>query len=120
MSLSMYHASVPLFVRALTNLHHVLKLERYAPLAETPHGHVLAPGDSNSLPLIRQWFAEIDTMFPGPFIHIGADETFELARGQTAARVQSEGIGAVYLGFLAEFVQAAPGSVVMGLGVIER
>jgi len=31
MSLSMYHASVPLFVRALTNLHHVLKLgEKHA------------------------------------------------------------------------------------------
>lgn len=101
-----YHVEVIPEQEAFGHLHHVLKLERYAPLAETPHGHVLAPGDSNSLPLIRQWFAEIDSMFPGPFIHIGADETFELGRGQTAARVQSEGIGAVYLGFLAQIEQA--------------
>ena len=101
-----YHVEVVPEQQTFGHLHHVLKLERYAPLAETPHGHVLAPGQAGSVPLVRQWFAEIDSLFPGRFLHIGADETFELGRGQTAERVRDEGIGAVYLGFLAQIEEA--------------
>ena len=101
-----YHVEVVPEQQTFGHLHHVLKLEKYAPLAETPHGHVLAPGQAGSVPLVRQWFAEIDSLFPGRFLHIGADETFELGRGQTAERVRDEGIGAVYLGFLAQIEEA--------------
>ncbi len=89
------------------HLHHALKLELYAPLAETAHGHVLAPGQPGSLELTKRLFAEIDSTFPGPFVHIGADETFELGKGQTKARVDSAGgapagIGPVYIEYLKE------------------
>jgi hexosaminidase len=95
-----YHIEIAPEQEAFGHLHHVLKLEKYSALAETEHGHVLAPGDSMSLPLIRSWFAEIDTMFPGRFVHIGADETFELGRGRTAQGVRDQGIGRVYLDFV--------------------
>ncbi|MES2177389.1 MAG: family 20 glycosylhydrolase [Gemmatimonadota bacterium] len=91
---------------AFGHLHHVLKYELYAPLAETPHGHVLAPGQPGSMALIKQWFAEIDTLFPSKYVHIGADETFELGRGQTAERIQRDSIGPVYLGFLKDIVES--------------
>jgi hypothetical protein len=97
---ALYHIDVIPEQEAFGHLHHVLKYEIYSPLGETTHGHVLAPGQAGSLPLIRQWFAEIDSLFPSRFIHIGADETFELGRGQTAERVRTEGIGTVYLDFL--------------------
>jgi len=95
-----YHIDVIPEQEAFGHLHHVLKYELYSPLAETPHGHVLAPGQPGALPLIRQFFSSIDSLFPSRFIHIGADETFELGRGQTADRVRTEGIGTVYLEFL--------------------
>jgi hypothetical protein len=101
-----YHIEVIPEQEAFGHLHHVLKYELYSPLGETPHGHVLAPGQPGSMTLIRQWFAEIDTLFPGRFVHLGADETFELGRGQTAERVTKEGIGPVYLGFLRDIVNA--------------
>jgi hexosaminidase len=101
-----YHIEVIPEQEAFGHLHHVLKYELYAPLAETPHGHVLAPGQPGSLALIKQWFAEVDTLFPGRFVHLGADETFELGRGQTTDRVTKEGIGPVYLGFLHDIVSA--------------
>ncbi|MEJ7810350.1 MAG: family 20 glycosylhydrolase, partial [Gemmatimonadaceae bacterium] len=97
-----YHVEVIPEQEAFGHLHHVLKHELYAPLGETTHGHVLAPGQAGSLPLIRRMFAEIDTLFPGRFIHLGADETFELGRGQTADRVKTAGIGTVYLDFLTQ------------------
>ncbi len=101
-----YHIDVIPEQEAFGHLHHVLKYELYAPLAETPHGHVLAPGQTGSMSLITQWFAEIDTLFPSRYVHIGADETFELGRGQTAERVKRDSIGPVYLGFLEEIVEA--------------
>lgn len=101
-----YHIDVIPEQEAFGHLHHALKYEIYAPLAETPHGHVLAPGQPGSMSIIKQWFAEIDTLFPSKYVHLGADETFELGRGQTADRVTAEGIGPVYLGFLRDIVNA--------------
>jgi hexosaminidase len=88
------------------HLHHALKLELYAPLAETPHGHVLAPGQRASLALARDLFAEIDSLFPGPFLHLGADETFELGKGQTKPRVDSLGLGPVYAAYVRDIEEA--------------
>ncbi|MBV6522619.1 MAG: hypothetical protein MNPFHGCM_02767 [Gemmatimonadaceae bacterium] len=85
---------------AFGHLHHVLKYETYSPLGVIDKGHVLAPDDSSAMSLIASWFAEIDTLFPGPFVHIGADETFELGRGRSRAAVDSLGMGRVYIDFL--------------------
>ena len=95
-----YHIDVIPEQEAFGHLHHVLKYELYSDLAETPHGHVLAPGKPGSMELITSWFAQIDTLFPSRFMHIGADETVELGRGQTRDRVRAEGLGKVYLQFV--------------------
>ncbi|MFI5312276.1 MAG: family 20 glycosylhydrolase, partial [Gemmatimonadales bacterium] len=95
-----YHIDVIPEQEAFGHLHHVLKYDLYSPLGETDHGHVLAPGDPNSLPLIKAWFAEIDSIFPSRFVHLGADETFELGLGRTKERVQRDSLGPVYIDFL--------------------
>jgi hypothetical protein len=95
-----YHITIIPEQEAFGHLHHTLIYEKYANLAETPHGAVLAPGQPGSLQLIDQWFTQIAQMFPGPFIHIGADETSDLGRGQTKAAVQQQGLGKVYIDFL--------------------
>jgi hexosaminidase len=97
-----YHITIIPEQEAFGHLHHVLIYEKYAPLAETPMGSVLAPGQPGSLDLIQQWFSEIATIFPGPFLHIGADETFDLGRGQTKAAVEQQGLGKVYVDFLTQ------------------
>lgn len=95
-----YHVIVVPEQEAFGHLHHVLKYEQYAPLAETPMGNVLAPGRPGSLDLIDQWFKDIAAIFPGPFLHIGADETADLGKGQTRAAVDAQGLGPVYIDFL--------------------
>ena len=101
-----YHIDVIPEQEAFGHLHHVLKYELYQPLAETPHGHVIAPGQPGSMTLIKQMFAEVDSLFPSTFIHIGADETQELGKGQTAEAVKAQGLGAVYLDFLKSIHEA--------------
>ena len=95
-----YHIDVIPEQEAFGHLHHVLKYELYSALAETPHGHVLAPGNPGSMELIKSWFSEIDSLFTSRFVHIGADETVELGRGQTRERVKALGLGTVYLQFV--------------------
>jgi len=97
-----YHIAVIPEQESFGHLHHVLKFEQFSGLGETAHGAVLAPGDAKTLPLIGSWFGELAKVFPGPYAHIGADETFELGLGKTRDAVKERGLGAVYLDFLTQ------------------
>ena len=83
--------------QAFGHLHHMLKYEIYSDVAERPHGHVLTPTKEQSYDIIKTLYSELAPLFPGPFLHVGGDETFELGRGQTAARATEVGLGRVYL-----------------------
>lgn len=95
-----YHVMIVPEQESFGHLHKVLTYQKYAPLAETPLGTTLAPGQPGSIALIRQWFTELAQIFPAPFFHIGADETHDLGTGQTQAEVKAQGLGAVYIDFL--------------------
>ncbi|MGA2833007.1 MAG: family 20 glycosylhydrolase [Terracidiphilus sp.] len=95
-----YHITVIPEQESFGHLHHVLKFEQFSGLGETAHGSVLAPGDPATLPLIAGWFSELAAIFPGPYAHVGADETFELGLGKTREQVEKQGLGAVYIEFL--------------------
>lgn len=123
-----YHITVIPEQESFGHLHHLLKFEQFSALGETPHGSVLAPmvrnekpaplaaapeaqtgqpappqtapAKTDPLPLISGWFSELARVFPGPYAHIGADETFELGMGKTREQVAQQGLGAVYIDFL--------------------
>jgi hexosaminidase len=95
-----YHITVIPEQEAFGHLHNVLKFEQYSGLGETAHGAVLAPGDPGTLKEIAGWFGELAQVFPGPYAHIGADETSELGLGRTRDEVKDRGLGAVYMDFL--------------------
>jgi hypothetical protein len=79
--------------QAFGHLHQFLKYEIYSDLAETPHGHVLTPTNPKTYDFIRQVYGEVVALFPGPFFHIGSDETFELGRGPDASSRRTAGTG---------------------------
>jgi hypothetical protein len=95
-----YHVTIVPEQEAFGHLHHVLNYELYQDEAETPQGYLLAPGQPGTLPLIKDWFTQIAAEFPSPFIHIGADETFDLGVGRTHDAVEQQGYGLVYVAFL--------------------
>jgi hypothetical protein len=99
-----YHITVIPEQESFGHLHYLLDWEQYTPLAETPHGDVLAPGQPEALKLTHQMFAEMAGIYPGPFLHIGADETEDLGRGRTMSQVKARGAGAVYLDYLQQIV----------------
>jgi hypothetical protein len=102
----LYHVTIVPEQEAFGHLHNALLWEQYQPLAETPHGAVLAPGQPGSLALIKQEFTELAAQYPGPFLHIGADETVDLGMGQTKPEVDERGLAPVYLDFMQQIATA--------------
>ena len=95
-----YHVELVPQQQTFGHLHKALKFERYNELAEVPYGDVLSPQAEGTYRLVADWYKELDELFPGQFFHIGADETFELGRGQSAEQVKARGIGPVYFDHL--------------------
>ncbi|WP_035350759.1 glycoside hydrolase family 20 zincin-like fold domain-containing protein [Edaphobacter aggregans] len=99
-----YHITIIPEQEAFGHLHYLLNWEKYSSIAETPHGQVLAPHQPDAQKLTHDMFQELAQIYPGPFLHLGADETQELGKGQTKAEVDSRGLGPVYLDFLQKIV----------------
>ncbi len=99
-----YHVTIIPEQEAFGHLHYLLNWEQYAPLAETQHGHVFAPSAPEAQKLTHEMFSELAQINPGPFLHLGADETVDLGKGRTKAQVDAEGLGAVYLSYLQSIV----------------
>lgn len=91
-----YHVEIVPEQQTFGHLHHVLKYEKYNELAETDHGHVLTPTNPKTYAFIASLYKEIVPLYPGPFLHIGADETVELGRGRTKEWVERDGVGRTY------------------------
>jgi hypothetical protein len=80
-----FHVTLIPEQQTFAHMHETLKYEQFAPLAELPHGYLLAASDPDTYaylaPLIH---AELAAVGPGvPFFHIGADEPLDLGRGRT-------------------------------------
>ncbi|WP_158788120.1 family 20 glycosylhydrolase [Granulicella sp. L46] len=99
-----YHIIVIPEQEAIGHLRKMLQWETYADVAETPHGAVLSPGQAGSIPLIDAMFKELAAMYPGPFLHIGGDETIDLGIGRTRVDVDTRGLPTVYIDYLKQIV----------------
>ncbi|HLW83277.1 MAG TPA: family 20 glycosylhydrolase [Candidatus Acidoferrales bacterium] len=97
-----YYVTIVPELETFGHLHNVLRYDLYSDLAETPHGAVLTPTQPGTYDLLGKLIAQMVPLFPGPFFHIGADETFELGQGQTKQLIAQEGLGPVYLAHIAK------------------
>jgi len=84
--------------QTFAHMHETLKYERYAPLAELPHGYLLSPanpqGEAYVKDLIGDELAALGR--EPPFFHIGSDEPVDLGRGRSKDLVESGGEGPVF------------------------
>ncbi len=90
-----------------------LRHSRYAALAECPDGFIdhrnqrwnfgrtLSP-DTASLDFLDELYDELLPNFSSSLFHAGCDETWELGRGKSAARVRQRGQVAVYTDYVRE------------------
>lgn len=55
----------------------LLRVERYSKLAFLPYGADFDPRNPQAISLLQDWIDQYAQLFPGPFFHIGFDETGE-------------------------------------------
>ncbi len=83
-----YHVALIPEQQTFAHMHEALKWQALAPLAELPHGYLLAESDARTYaylePLLK---SELDSTKPD-FFHIGSDEPIDLGRGRTARSAQ--------------------------------
>jgi len=91
-----YHVDIIPAQNSCGHLHKVMRFEEYAGLAETPHGHVLAPGPA-SYDFLQGLYRQMVPVFSSPFYNVGCDETAELGRGNSADRARDIGVGKLYI-----------------------
>jgi hypothetical protein len=79
-----FHVALIPEQQTFAHLHENLKWETLAPLAELPHGYLIAESDPRSYayldPLLR---SVVQATAPTPFVHVGADEPIDLGHGRT-------------------------------------
>lgn len=92
-----FHVEIVPQQQTFGHLHHMLKFELYSPMAELPYGHVLAAEDDKAFRWVEQAARQLAEAFPGTFLHIGSDETWELGRGRSKDYAARVGIGNVYM-----------------------
>ena len=84
-----FHVALIPEQQTFAHMHESLKWEQLAPLAELPHGYLLAESDPATYhylgPLVR---SVVDATKPVPFVHLGADEPIDLGRGRTPRTAQ--------------------------------
>ncbi len=92
-----YHVALIPEQQTFAHMHETLRVERYAPLAELPHGYLLSPANAGSQAYARDLIADELAVVPHPpFFHIGSDEPSDLGRGASASLLAARGEGAVY------------------------
>lgn len=83
--------------QTFAHMHNTLRYEKYAPAAEFPHGFLLSPASSLSVPYITRVIKDELAAVPHPpFFHIGSDETSVLGKSQSSAMVAQQGLTRVY------------------------
>lgn len=100
-----YYVTIVPELETYGHLHNILRYDLYSDLAEVPHGSVLTPTQPGTYDLLGKMIGEMAPLFPGPFFHIGADETFELGEGRTKQLIAEKGLGPVYLAHIAKLDQ---------------
>lgn len=79
------HIDVVPNLELYAHLHDLFRVEKYADLADVPHGVEFDPRNPKVMALVTDWVNQIAQLFPSPFVHVGFDETFQI---QMAVREQ--------------------------------
>ncbi|HKS96465.1 MAG TPA: beta-N-acetylhexosaminidase [Terriglobia bacterium] len=79
------HVDVVPCLELYGHLHDLFRVEKYADLADMPHGTEFNPRHPKVADLLNDWINQFAQLFPSRFVHIGFDETFQIEEAAQAS-----------------------------------
>jgi hexosaminidase len=73
------HVDVVPCLELYGHLHDIFRLERFSDLAVFPHAGEFNPANPKVKELLSDWVEQFSLLFPSPFVHVGFDETWQIA-----------------------------------------
>ena len=70
--------------------HDLFRVEKYATLADVPHGTEFEPRNPQVNSLLSDWVTQLAQLFPSPFVHIGFDEAFQIEQAARQGGMAAE------------------------------
>ncbi len=86
---------IPIF-QTLGHWENILLLPEYAVYAEFPGAHTLNVSDGRTYRLLDELIGEVAQAFSSPYVHIGADESWDVGKGASMQRVAASDIATVH------------------------
>lgn len=78
------HIDVVPAIEMYGHLHDLFRIEAYSSLSDFPHGGQFEPNNPHVKAVLADWANQFGSLFPSPFVDVGFDETWSLAK--TAAQ----------------------------------
>ncbi len=84
-------------LQSLGHMHHILKLDRYAHLAESEKKWSVSPAVAETYELLQDLYAEYLPNFRSEWFNANCDEPFDLGKGKSKEITEKSGRGTVFL-----------------------
>jgi hypothetical protein len=91
------HVELVPCLQSLGHMEHVLRIPRYAHLAESERRWSVAPTEPGTYALLRDLYQEFLPNFRSALFNANCDEPFDLGSGRSAARAAEVGPGGLFL-----------------------
>jgi hypothetical protein len=106
-----FHVTLIPEQQTFAHMHNTLRWERYAPMAELPHGYLLSPAVPQTYDYVGDLLREELAAVPRPpYFHIGSDEPLDLGRGRSRAQATAHGDAWLYTWHVRRVAQMLTGS----------
>jgi hypothetical protein len=94
------HVELVPTLQSLGHMHHVLKIPRYAGLAESEKMWSLSPSLEETYALLDDLYSEYLPNFRSPWFNVNCDEPVDLGKGLSKEWAERDGSGAIFVSHL--------------------
>ncbi len=93
---ALYHIEIIPVIQTLGHFENILSLDEFKHLAEFPGAAALSVANDSTYIFLEKVMEEIFDIFPTSYFHMGADESYDVGQGQSAAMATQSSLAEIH------------------------